>query len=137
MRSKLVAPTAFNVASSVSLIIAQRLGRRLCKECCTPADIPRETLIEEGFTDAMLNGATIMQAVGCDACKDGYKGRVGIYEVVRISQDLANMIMTGSNSLELARKARELGYADLRTSALKKCAAGLISLEEVNRVTVD
>lgn len=129
---------AFNVASSVTLIIAQRLARRLCKECCMPAEIPHDTLIEEGFTEEMLESATVMKAVGCDVCKgDGHKGRVGIYEVVRITPELANMIMEGSNSLELARKAREQGFDDLRRSALKKCAAGLISLEEVNRVTVD
>jgi len=128
---------AFNVATSVTLIIAQRLGRRLCKECCEPAGIPRDVLFEEGFTDAMLANATIMRAVGCDACRDGFKGRVGIYEVVRVTQDLATMIMGGANSLDLARKARELGFDDLRRSALRKCAAGLISLEEVNRVTVD
>jgi type IV pilus assembly protein PilB len=85
----------------------------------------------------MLANATIMKPVGCDACKDGYKGRVGIYEVVRITPELASLIMTGGNSLEIAKKARELGFHDLRTSALHKCAAGLISLEEVNRVTVD
>ena len=128
---------AFNVASSVSLIIAQRLGRRLCRECCAPANIPREVLYEEGFTDEMLANATIMSPMGCDACKDGYKGRVGIYEVVRITQDLASIIMTGGNSMDIAKKARELGFDDLRTSALKKCAAGLMSLEEVNRITVD
>ena len=129
---------AFNVASSVSLIIAQRLARRLCRECCVPNhDVPRESLFELGFTEEMLAGATIMKPVGCEACKDGYKGRVGIYECVRITPDLANLIMTNCNSLELARQARAHGFADLRTSALKKCAAGLISLEEVNRVTVD
>ncbi|MEO1080532.1 MAG: type IV-A pilus assembly ATPase PilB [Pseudomonadota bacterium] len=128
---------AFNVATSVSLIIAQRLGRRLCKECCEPADIPQEVLMEEGFTEEMLETATIMTAVGCELCNDGYKGRVGIYEVVRINQELASIIMAGGNSLEISQKARALGFDDLRRSALKKCAAGLISLEEVNRVTVD
>ncbi len=129
---------AFNVATSVSLIIAQRLGRRLCKECCAPADdIPREILLEEGFTEEMLATATIMKAVGCDACKDGYKGRVGIYEVVRITPEIANLIMSEGNSLEISRQARSQGFADLRTSALQKCAQGLISLEEVNRVTID
>lgn len=129
---------AFNVATSVSLIIAQRLGRRLCKECSAPADdIPRETLLEEGFTDEMLSSATIMKAVGCDACSDGYKGRVGIYEVVRITPEIANTIMEDGNSLEISRQARAHGFADLRESALRKCAQGLISLEEVNRVTID
>lgn len=129
---------AFNVATSVSLIIAQRLGRRLCRECCAPADeIPHETLLKEGFTEEMLSTATIMKAVGCDACNDGFKGRVGIYEVVRITPEIANLIMAEGNSLEISRKAREQGFADLRTSALRKCAQGLISLEEVNRVTMD
>lgn len=128
---------AFNVATSVSLIIAQRLGRRLCRECCEPADLPDEVLREEGFTDAMLTDATIMKAVGCDACNDGYKGRVGIYEVVRITPEIANIIMSNGNSLEISRAAREQGFDDLRTSALRKCVAGLVSLEEVNRVTVD
>ena len=128
---------AFNVATSVSLIIAQRLGRRLCRECCAPAEIPHETLLQEGFTEEMLSTATIMKAVGCDACKDGYKGRVGIYEVVRITPEIANLIMAEGNSLEISRQAREHGFADLRTSALKKCAQGLVSLEEVNRVTMD
>jgi type IV pilus assembly protein PilB len=129
---------AFNVATSVSLIIAQRLGRRLCKECCAPADeIPRDILIKEGFTEEMLAGATIMKAVGCDACKDGYKGRVGVYEVVRITPEIADTIMADGNALEISRQARAEGFADLRTSALRKCAQGLISLEEVNRITID
>ena len=128
---------AFNVATSVSLIIAQRLGRRLCRECCAPAEIPHETLLQEGFTEEMLSTATIMKAVGCEACSDGYKGRVGIYEVVRVTPEIANLIMSEGNSLEISRQAREHGFADLRTSALKKCAQGLVSLEEVNRVTMD
>lgn len=128
---------AFNVATSVSLIIAQRLGRRLCKECCAPADIPHEVLLKEGFSDEMLQSATVMKAVGCDSCSDGYKGRVGIYEVVRITPEIANLIMSEGNSLEISREARAQGFADLRTSALRKCAQGLISLEEVNRITVD
>jgi type IV pilus assembly protein PilB len=78
-----------------------------------------------------------MKAVGCDACADGYKGRVGIYEVVRITPVIADLIMAEGNSLEISRQARAEGFHDLRTAALKKCAAGLISLEEVNRVTVD
>lgn len=129
---------AFNLATSVSLVIAQRLGRRLCKECKVPADeIPHDILLQEGFTDEMLSGATIMKAVGCDACKDGYKGRIGIYEVVRITPEIADLIMSEGNSLEISRTARSQGFADLRTSALRKCAEGLISLEEVNRVTID
>lgn len=129
---------AFNLATSVSLVIAQRLGRRLCKECKVPADeIPRDVLLQEGFTDEMLDTGTIMRAAGCPACSDGHKGRVGIYEVVRVTEEIADLIMTEGNSLEISRMARQQGFADLRTSALRKCAQGLISLEEVNRVTVD
>ncbi|MFT7286352.1 MAG: type IV pilus assembly protein PilB [Halieaceae bacterium] len=129
---------SFNVATSVSLIIAQRLGRRLCKECAIPADdIPHEVLIKAGFTEEMVATATVMKAVGCDVCKDGFKGRVGIYEVMRITPEIAALIMAEGNSLEISKQARAHGFADLRTSALRKCAAGLISLEEVNRVTVD
>ena len=129
---------AFNIAASVSLIIAQRLARRLCKVCATPeTDIPLDALRELGFTDELLASAYIKRPVGCNACKDGYKGRVGIYEVVRLTKSIANTIMDGGNSLEINRQARAEGFDDLRTSALKKCAAGLISLEEVNRVTTD
>lgn len=128
---------AFNVATSVSLIIAQRLGRRLCSHCAEPADIPKELLLEEGFTEADLENATIMKAVGCNKCSSGYKGRVGIYEVVRITKDISRIIMEGGNALEISDKAREEGFNDLRRSALLKAAQGLLSLEEVNRVTKD
>jgi type IV pilus assembly protein PilB len=129
---------AFNIAASVSLIIAQRLGRRLCKTCKVPADdIPKEALYELGFDDELLEGATIMKPVGCEACGDGHKGRVGIYEVVKITKEIATQIMDGANSLEIDKAAREAGFNDLRRSALVKCAQGLISLEEVNRVTTD
>jgi type IV pilus assembly protein PilB len=129
---------AFNLATSVSLIIAQRLARRLCKECKAPADhIPHEVLIQEGFTEDMLQGATLMKAVGCKVCGDGFKGRVGVYEVVRITQSIANLVMTNANSMEIAKQARQEGFHDLRKAALLKAAQGLITLEEVNRVTID
>jgi type IV pilus assembly protein PilB len=129
---------AFNLATSVSLIIAQRLARRLCKECKAPADhIPHEVLLQEGFTEEMLQGATLMKAVGCKVCGDGFKGRVGVYEVVRITQSIANLVMTNANSMEIARQARKEGFHDLRKAALLKAAQGLITLEEVNRVTID
>ena len=129
---------AFNIAASVSLIIAQRLARRLCKQCAMPeTEIPTEALVQLGFTKDMLATATLKRAVGCDACKDGYKGRVGIYEVVKLTKPIANAIMDGGNSLELDRLARAEGFPDLRTSALRKAAEGAISLEEVNRVTTD
>ncbi len=129
---------AFNIAASVSLIIAQRLARRLCKHCAIPeTEIPTDALMQLGFTEEMLATARLKRAVGCDACKDGYKGRVGIYEVVKLTKPIANAIMDGGNSLELDRLARSEGFPDLRTSALRKAAEGAISLEEVNRVTTD
>ncbi len=129
---------SFNLATSVNLIIAQRLARRLCKECAVPADdIPPEVLEKEGFTEEMLREATLMHPVGCDQCKDGYKGRVGVYEVVRITPALARIIMEEGNSLDIHKQARAEGFNDLRTSALWKAVQGLTSLEEVNRVTTD
>jgi type IV pilus assembly protein PilB len=128
---------AFNVATSVSLIIAQRLARRLCKECAVPLNVPKHTLIEEGFSEELLETATIMHPAGCERCNKGYKGRVGIYEVVRITPDIARMIMGNSNSIEIATQAQREGFPNLRQSALKKCAQGVTSLEEVNRVTKD
>jgi type IV pilus assembly protein PilB len=128
---------SFNLATSVNLIIAQRLARRLCTECAEPADIPRETLLSEGFTPQMLEGANLMRPVGCKKCSKGYKGRVGIYEVVRVTPALARIIMEEGNSIDIAKQAREEGFNDLRQSALIKAAAGMTSLEEVNRVTLE
>ena len=129
---------AFNIAASVTLIIAQRLARRLCGHCAElETSVPREALLELGFTPDQLSSAEIKRPVGCAQCKDGYKGRVGIYEVVKITKPIASAIMDGANSLELDRVAREAGFNDLRRSALRKCAEGLISLEEVSRVTTD
>jgi len=128
---------AFNVATSVDLIIAQRLARRLCKECAVPAEIPHDVLIQEGFTEELLQGATIRKPVGCSACIDGYKGRVGIYEVVRVTPKMASLIMEGGNSLQLQEVATAEGFATLRQSALLKVARGMTSLEEANRITVD
>lgn len=129
---------AFNIAASVSLIIAQRLARRLCSHCAElETTVPEEALLELGFTTNQLQTDQIKRPVGCAQCKDGYKGRVGIYEVVKITKAIASAIMDGANSLELDHAARKAGFADLRQSALKKCAAGLISLEEVSRVTTD
>jgi len=129
---------AFNIAASVTLIIAQRLARRLCNHCAVPeTSVPRDALMQLGFSEDQLNHAQIKKPVGCKHCKGGYKGRVGIYEVVKITKSIASAIMDGANSLELDRTAREAGFNDLRQSALKKCAQGLISLEEVSRVTTD
>jgi type IV pilus assembly protein PilB len=129
---------SFNLATSVNLIIAQRLARRLCKECAQPAEeIPHETLLHEGFTEEMLENATLMKPVGCSMCKDGYKGRVGVYEVVRITPAISKIIMEEGNSLQIHEQARAEGFNDLRKSALEKAARGETSLEEVNRITID
>ena len=129
---------AFNLATSVSLIIAQRLARRLCKECCVPADdIPHKALLELGFSEEMLENATIMKPVGCANCVDGYKGRLGVYEVVRITPEIAQLIMEEGDALQLAAAAKAAGFNDLRQSALIKVAQGLTSLEEINRITTD
>ena len=129
---------AYNIASSLSLIIAQRLARRLCKYCSEPeTNVPDAALKELGFTDEMLKSATIMKPVGCKQCRKGHSGRVGVYEVVKVTKSLSNAILNGANVHELEQAAREAGFYDLRRAALKKCAEGIISLEEVNRVTVD
>ncbi|EHQ57855.1 type IV-A pilus assembly ATPase PilB [gamma proteobacterium HIMB55] len=129
---------AYNIASSLTLIIAQRLARRLCKYCAEPeTDIPKSALKELGFTDDMLKTANIMKPVGCKQCRKGYSGRVGVYEVVKVTKDLSTAILNGANVHELEQAARDAGFYDLRKAALIKCAQGIISLEEVNRVTVD
>jgi type IV pilus assembly protein PilB len=129
---------AFNVASSVSLIIAQRLARRLCNECSAPVDdVPQEALLKLGFSEEQLATATIKKAVGCPQCHEGYKGRVGIYEVVRVTPSIARIIMEEGNSIQIHEQARAEGFNDLRASALQKVAQGLTSLEEANRITID
>ncbi|CCQ09990.1 Type IV fimbrial assembly, ATPase PilB [Pseudoalteromonas luteoviolacea B = ATCC 29581] len=126
---------AYNVASSVSLIIAQRLARRLCPKCKQPETLPREELLRQGFKEVDLDKVTLFAPNGCDHCTDGYKGRVGIYEVVKITPEIAQVIMRGGNSLEIAEMAQKAGFANLRTSGLRKAAAGVSSLSEINRVT--
>jgi type IV pilus assembly protein PilB len=129
---------AFNIATSVNLIIAQRLGRRLCNECKTADDLPKEVLVSEGFTKGDLQeDLKIYKAVGCDKCTGGYKGRVGIYQVMAVSEEMGRLIMSGANSIDLADQARKEGIDDLRRSALKKVMQGVLSLEEANRVTKD
>ncbi|MEH6344977.1 MAG: type IV-A pilus assembly ATPase PilB [Bermanella sp.] len=125
----------FNIATSVSLIIAQRLGRRLCSICKKPADLSEEVLKDAGFTEEILMEATINKPVGCEACSGGYKGRVGIYEVMKITDRISRIIMDGGNAIEIADASKEAGFNDLRTSALIKVAQGITSLEEANRVT--
>jgi type IV pilus assembly protein PilB len=129
---------AYNIASSVSLIIAQRLARRLCNNCKQEESIPEEELRREGFTDEDLAASPrFYRAVGCDQCTRGYKGRVGIYQVMEVSEAMGHIIMEGGNAMDIADQAKKEGIDDLRRSGLKKVLAGVTSLEEVNRVTKD
>ncbi|GHC30533.1 type IV-A pilus assembly ATPase PilB [Aidingimonas halophila] len=125
---------AFNIASSVSLIIAQRLVRRLCLHCRHPADLPRETLREEGFNETDIERATIYAPVGCQHCHGGYHGRVGIHEMLPVTDAIAQSILRHDDARALAAQARHEGCHDLRHSGLRKVMEGVTSLEEVNRV---
>jgi type IV pilus assembly protein PilB len=128
----------YNIASSILLIIAQRLARRLCNNCKTVDDIPKDVLLQEGFTDEEVReGLTIYKGVGCDQCTNGYKGRVGIYQVLPISETMQRLILEGGNSMQLAEQAKAEGVNDLRRAGLLKVKAGMTSLEEINRVTKD
>lgn len=126
----------FNIASSVLLIMAQRLARKLCVHCRKPIDIPREALLREGFTAEELDaGVTIYTPIGCEMCNKGYKGRVGIFQVMKISDAITRLILEGGDAMQLADQAHREGISDLRQSGLRKVKAGLIGLEELNRVT--
>lgn len=128
----------FNIASSVLLIMAQRLARRLCLHCREVDNVPREALLEEGFgEDEIAEGVTIYKPVGCERCVNGYKGRVGVYQVIKVSEEMGRLIMEGGNSLQLADRAESEGYTDLRRSGLQKVKLGLTSLQELNRITKD
>jgi len=128
-----VAP--FNIATSVSLIISQRLARKLCTKCKIIEDVPRKTLIQEGFDEKEARNIKVYNAPGCDYCNNGCKGRVGIYQVMPISDEMGRIIMAGGNSIEIADQAKQEGVMDLRRAALNKVKMGDISLEEANRVT--
>ncbi len=126
----------YNIASSVNLIIAQRLARRLCPECKSPEDVPKEELQRLGFSDGLISeGFTVFKPVGCDHCSGGYKGRVGIYEVMKMTDQIARTIMEGGNSLQIAKQATNSGMRNLRLSGLLKVTKGITSIAEVNRVT--
>lgn len=127
---------AFNLATSVNLIIAQRLARRLCK-CKQEVSVPDEVLLSEGFTKEQLGTFKVYGPKGCDNCNGGYKGRVGIYEVVRVTPDLQRIIMADGNAIDISEQMRKDGFNDLRASGLMKVIQGVTSLEEVNRVTKD
>ena len=127
---------AFNIASSVSVIMAQRLARRLCDRCREPEHIPPHELLELGYTQAQIDaGLQLYKPVGCSECSGGYKGRVGIYEIMPMSEALANLIMEGGNSLQIAALAQKEGMKTLRQSGLEKARQGITSLAEINRVT--
>lgn len=127
---------SFNIATSVNLVIAQRLARRLCGSCKRPVDIPKQSLLEMGFTEEDLaSGFTIYEPVGCDQCREGYKGRLGVYEVMKVTPAIARIIMEDGNSIVIADQAKKEGYPDLRRSGLIKVMSGLTSLQEINRVT--
>ena len=127
----------FNIASTVHLIVAQRLARRLCKNCKKPADIPPEVLIHAGLKEEELEGLTIYDADGCNECSNGYKGRVGIYQVMPISPKMEKLVMENGNAIELAKLAQEENVNDLRQSALEKVRQGVTTIAEVERVTKD
>lgn len=127
---------AFNIATSVSLIIAQRLGRRLCESCKKPSTLPEATLLEEGFTPEQIPDLHLFEADhdGCSKCNRGYKGRVGIYEMLKMSGEIAECIMDNGNSIDILRVAKQQGFKTLREAGLLKVASGVTSLEEMNRV---
>lgn len=130
MRNMGIAP--FNIASSVILITAQRLARRLCPNCKSPADIPRETLLEAGFKEDDVDGSwTPYRPVGCSMCTNGYKGRVGIYQVMPISEEIQRIVLRDGSALEIAAQAELEGVRSLRQSGLQKVKLGMTSLEEV------
>ncbi|WP_315388955.1 type IV-A pilus assembly ATPase PilB [uncultured Stenotrophomonas sp.] len=128
----------FNITSSVTLVIAQRLARRLCSNCKRPVDLPDNALLAEGFTQAQLDaGVTLYEPVGCEECTEGYKGRTGIYQVMPMSEEISVIVLEGGNAIQIAEAAQRAGIRDLRQSALVKAAAGTTSLAEINRVTKD
>jgi type IV pilus assembly protein PilB len=128
----------YAIATSVSLIIAQRLARRLCSHCKVPMEIPKEALLKEGFSEnEVAQGIKIFAPKGCTSCTDGYKGRVGIYQVLPISDAIARIILAGGSAVEISDEAAREGVWDLRRAGLEKVRAGLTSLEEVNSVTTE
>ena len=128
---------SFNIATSVNLVIAQRLARRLCKNCKKPINLPRQSLLELGFTDADLDNPdnVIYEPIGCNECREGYKGRVGIYEVMKVSPDISRIIMEDGNAIDIKDAALKNGFRDLRRSGILKVLQGVTSIQEMMRVT--
>jgi type IV pilus assembly protein PilB len=128
----------YAIATSVSLIIAQRLARRLCSHCKQPLEIPKEALLKEGFQEEdVAAGLRIYVPKGCGSCTDGYKGRVGIYQVLPVTESIARIILAGGSAVDIGHQAAKEGVWDLRRSGLEKVKAGLTSIQEVNSVTVE
>jgi type IV pilus assembly protein PilB len=128
----------YAIATSVSLIIAQRLARKLCVNCKHPIDIPAEALRKEGFDEAAIErGFTVYRAVGCGQCTDGYKGRMGLYQVMPVTEAMGRIIMEGGGAIDIGDQAAKDGIWSLRRSGLQKVIDGLTSLEEVNSVTIE
>ncbi len=125
----------FNIVSAVNLIMAQRLGRRLCEHCKKPADYPDKIYLDAGFKQEELSELKVYMPVGCDHCKEGYKGRVGIYQVMPISENMRALILRGGNAMEMAELSKSEGINDLRASGLEKIRQGITSLEEIDRIT--
>jgi len=127
---------AFNLATAVNLIVAQRLARRLHSDCKVPLDVPKSALIESGFTEEQVDtGFTLFGPGGCDVCGAGYKGRVGVYEVVKMTEEIRRTIMEDGNSIQIADICRKVGFKDIHQSGLVKVMHGDTSLEEIERVT--
>ncbi|WP_430737845.1 type IV-A pilus assembly ATPase PilB [Psychrobacter sp. VH5] len=128
---------SFNIATSVNLVIAQRLARRLCKNCKKAINVPRQSLLELGFTDADLDDPdnVIYEPVGCNECREGYKGRVGVYEVMKVSPDISRIIMEDGNAMDIKDAALKNGFRDLRRSGILKVLQGVTSIQEMMRVT--
>ncbi len=126
---------AFNIVSSILLIMAQRLARRLCEKCKTDAKYPAQVLLDAGFKKPEVGTFTAYTAVGCESCNGGYKGRVGIYQVMPISEQMRTHILEGKNAIRLAEQAASEGVNDLRRSGLLKVMQGITSIEEIDRVT--
>ncbi len=125
----------FAIATAVNIITAQRLGRRL-HSCKRQVDVPKEALLKEGFTEEQVDGGlTLYEPVGCDACTGGHKGRVGIYQVMEVSEPMKRLVMEGKNSIDIADQAMKEGIPDIRMSALKKVSDGMMDIAEMNRVT--
>jgi len=128
-----VAP--FNIVSAINLIMAQRLARRLCENCKEPANYPPNVLLSAGFREEDLPHLVIYHAKGCEQCTNGYRGRVGIYQVLTLSEKISELILAGGNALQLTQLAKAEGINDLRASGLNKVREGITSLEEIDRVT--